>query len=370
MARTYTHELPDWPSYRWDYGAFDSALAAINFRRGALVTAMATLGFDVRQETILSVLVQEVTKSSEIEGENLDALQVRSSIARRLGIEIAGLSESDRNVDGVVEMMLDATQRFDQPLTEDRLFGWQASLFPSGRSGMYKIVVGRWRDDSTGPMQVVSGPHGKEKVHYQAPAAARVEGEMRGFLAWFESQPLDSVLKAAVAHLWFVTVHPFDDGNGRIGRAITDMALARADGTSQRFYSMSAQIRKERRAYYDVLERTQRGSLDVTGWICWFLDCLEAALESAEGVLSIVRNKQSFWDTHRNGNLNQRQTKIVNMLLEGFKGKLQTEKYAKITKCANRTALRDLDDLLAQGILVKDKAGGRSTNYLLVTSDE
>ena len=295
----YAHEVVDWPNYTWDTTAFGSRLAAINFRRGALITAMAAIGFKVRAEAVLQVLVQDVVKSSEIEGEQLDAAQVRSSIARKLGMDYAGLPEPDRKTDGVVAMMLDATQRFDAPLNEERVFGWHAALFPTGYSGLIKIAVARWRDDSHGPMQVVSGPIGKEVVHYEAPAASRVPQEMRLLLEWFKSdQQLDPVLKAAIAHIWFVSVHPLDDGNGRIGRAIMDMALARGDGSSQRFYSMSAQICAERKSYYDVLERAQKRSMDVTEWMDWFLGRMDQALESAEVVLTIVREKQAFWDTH------------------------------------------------------------------------
>lgn len=367
MVPRYTHESEDWPRYSWDYAAFATALSAIHFRRGALMTAMATLGFDVRQEAVLQVLVQDVTKSSEIEGERLDAEQVRSSIARRLGMEYAGLPAPARDVEGVVEMMLDATQRYAEPLDDERIFAWHAALFPTGRSGMFKIVVGGWRDDRDGPMQVVSGPMGRERVHFEAPAATRVPDEMAAFLHWFETEPLDPVVKAAVAHLWFVTIHPMDDGNGRIGRAIMDMALARADGDSQRFYSMTAQIHRDKEEYYDILERTQKRTLCITEWIVWFLGRLTAALESAEGVLHIVRRKQAFWDAHRDDGLNERQIKIVNMLFEGFHGKLQTSKYAKIAKCSNPTALRDLTDLVEKGVMLVDpSASGRSTSYVLV----
>jgi Fic family protein len=329
------------------------------------MTAMATLGFEVRQEAVLQVLIQDVTKSSDIEGEKLNEEQVRSSIARRLGIECAGLPMPSRAVEGVVEMMLDATQKYTDPLDEERIFGWHSALFPSGRSGMFKILVGAWRDDRQGPMQVVSGGVGKEKVHFEAPTALRVPQEMELFLQWFEEATLDPVLKAAVAHLWFVTIHPLDDGNGRVARAIMDMALARADGTAQRFYSMTAQIHKDKKEYYSVLERTQKGSLDITEWIVWFLGRLNAALESAESVLQIVYRKQAFWDAHRNIELNERQARIINMLLEGFSGKLQTGKYAKITKCSTPTALRDLTQLVGMGILVKEAGGGRSTSYEL-----
>lgn len=325
---------------------------------------MTDLGFESRQEAMLQVLVQDVTKSSEIEGERLDPRQVRSSIARRLGIDFAGLPVPERRVDGVVEMMLDATQRFDVPLTDSRIFGWHAALFPSGWSGMHRIVVGAWRDDSEGPMQVVSGPMGKERVHFEAPAAGRVPAEMELFLNWFERERMDPVLKAAIAHLWFVTIHPLDDGNGRVGRALMDMALARADGTAQRFYSMSAQIHAQKGAYYDVLERTQRGSMEVTPWLRWFLSRLMASITSAESVVAIVHRKRALWECHRDDHLNERQRKIVDMLFDGFQGRLQSAKYGKIAKCSHDTALRDLADLVRKGILVQQGAG-RSTCYEL-----
>lgn len=362
----YVHERPNWPQFRWDESAFASDLADIHYKRGQLLTAMETLGFQIRQETVVSVLVEDVVKSSEIEGENLDAAQVRSSIGRRLGIDVAGLPLADRHVDGVVEMMLDATQRYEVPLDAERLYGWHAALFPTGRSGMFKIVVGAWRDDAKGPMQVISGPAGRERVHFEAPAADRLDLEMERFIGWFETEALDPVVKAAVAHFWFVTIHPFDDGNGRIGRAIMDMALARADGTTQRFYSMSSQIRREREGYYEALEQAQRGSLELTSWIQWFLARMKNALSSAEGVLNIVRSKAKFWDAHAGAGLNERQVRILNMLIEGFNGKLQTSKYAKIVKCSNPTAFRDLTDLVERGILVQDESGGRSTSYRLV----
>jgi Fic family protein len=329
---------------------------------------MASLGFEARQHAVLQVLVQDVTKSSEIEGERLDALEVRSSIARKLGMDHVGLPAPARYVDGVVEMMLDATQRYAEPLDAERILGWHAALFPTGRSGMSKILVGQYRNDQHGPMQVVSGPLGRERVHFQAPSADRVPFEMDRFLRWFEHEPLDPVIKAAVGHLWFVTIHPLDDGNGRIGRAIMDMALARADQDSRRFYSMSEQIHSHRDEYYDVLERVQRGSMDVTVWVVWFIDRLHAALKASEGVLRIVQRKRAFWDAHREEELNERQSKIINMLIEGFEGKLQTARYAKITKCSNDSALRDLGDLVNKGILVREQAGGRSTSYVLSDS--
>ena len=327
---------------------------------------MAALGFQLRAEAVLATLTEDVLKSSEIEGEVLDKEQVRSSIARRLGMDIGALAPADRHVEGVVEMMLDATQNYAAPLTTERLFGWHAALFPTGRSGLSKIVVGAWRDDSSGPMQVVSGPIGREKVHYEAPAAELLADETAAFLEWFESDaPIDPVLKAAVAHLWFVTIHPFDDGNGRIARAIADMALARSEKSPQRFYSMSAQIRQERKAYYDLLEATQKGDLEVTGWLEWFLACLGRAFDGAEATLSNVLAKARFWDAYAGAPFNERQRKMLNLLLEGFDGKLTNAKWATIAKTSPDTALRDLNDLVARGVLVKDPAGGRSTSYSL-----
>ncbi|MBB4305009.1 Fic family protein [Rhodobium orientis] len=328
---------------------------------------MEALGFLLRSEAVLQTLTEDVMKSSEIEGERLDRAQVRSSIARRLGLDIGGLIPADRHVEGIVELMLDATQNYDKPLTADRLFDWHAALFPTGRSGMTRITVGAWRDDSSGPMQVVSGPFGKEKVHFEAPEAGRLDAEMRAFLDWFNAKPgIDPVLKAGIAHLWFVTLHPFDDGNGRIARAIADMALARSEGTSQRFYSMSAQIRLERNAYYDTLERTQKGDLDITDWLEWFLACLGRAFEGAEAVLSSVLDKARFWEAHAEDPFNDRQRDMLNRLMDGFEGKLTSSKWAKIQKCSQDTALRDIDDLIKRNILVKDSAGGRSTSYSLV----
>jgi Fic family protein len=316
---------------------------------------------------VLQTLTEEVIKSSEIEGEVLDKEQVRSSVARRLGMDIGALTPAERNVEGVVEMMLDATQKFETPLTDERLFGWHAALFPTGRSGMTRIQVGAWRGDNSGPMQIVSGPMGREKVHYEAPVAKRLDPEMRAFLAWFNApQSTDPVLKAAVAHLWFVTIHPFDDGNGRIDRAIADMALARSENSAQRFYSMSAQIRVERKAYYDILEATQKGDLDITDWLEWFLGCLDRAFDGAETILAAVLEKARFWELHGGEQFNDRQRKILNRLLDGFEGKLTSTKWATLGKTSQDTASRDIDDLVKRGILIKDPAGGRSTSYSLV----
>jgi Fic family protein len=328
---------------------------------------MQALGFPQQDQAILQTLTEDVLKSSEIEGEILDKDQVRSSIARRLGIEAGALTPADRNVEGVVEMTLDATQKFKTPLTDKRLFDWHAALFPTGRSGMQKIKVGAWRDGSAGPMQVVSGAEGRQKVHFEAPAAGRVDREMKSFLNWFEgTDRLDPLIKTALAHLWFVTIHPFEDGNGRIARAIADMSLARSEKSSQRFYSMSAQIRLERNAYYDILERTQKSDLDVTPWLAWFLGCLDRAFDGAEDILKTVLGKAEFWKTHSEANINSRQRNIINRLLEGFDGKLTSSKWATIEKCSPDTALRDIHELLDAGILQKDKGGGRSTSYSLV----
>ena len=362
---TYIHELADWPDLRWSDEQLAQPLAAVRHRQGRLIGYMEALGFPLREEAVLRTLTEDVLKSSEIEGEVLDREQVRSSIARRLGMDIGGLVEADRNVDGIVEMMLDATQNYAQPLTAERLFGWHAALFPMGRSGMSRITVGAWRTAEGGPMQVVSGPIGRERVHYEAPASERLDQEMPQFLDWFETATPDPVLKAGIAHLWFVTIHPFDDGNGRIARAIADQALARAEGTAQRFYSMSAQIRAERKAYYDMLESTQKGGLDITPWLLWFIGCLDRAFDGAETILASVMRKARFWEKVAGQPLNERQRKVINRLLDGFEGKLTNAKWAALTKASSDTALRDISDLVERGILVKDLAGGRSTSYSL-----
>ena len=367
--RAYIHERADWPRFRWDHERISARLVDVRHRQGRLIGRMQGLGFTLRVEAVLQTLTEDVLKSSEIEGEKLDRDQVRSSIARRLGIDIGGLTVPDRDVEGVVEMMLDATQGYDKPLTGKRLFDWHAALFPTGRSGMSKIKVAGWRDDKTGPMQVVSGAIGKERVHYEAPAADRLRHEMKRFVDWFEEDgSTDLVLKAGVAHLWFVTIHPFDDGNGRIARAIADMVLARSERSPQRFYSMSAQIRQDRKAYYEILEATQKGDLDITPWLEWFLDCLSRAFERAETILATVLDKARFWDRHANVVFNDRQRKIVNQLLNGFEGKLTSSKWATLAKCSQDTALRDIEDLVGKKVLKKDQAGGRSTSYSLITS--
>ncbi len=363
----YIHQLLNWPHFTWKQDLVAPLLAEVRHRQGRLLGRMEGLGFSLQAEANLQTLTLDVLKSSEIEGELLDADQVRSSIARRLGMDIAGLVPADRHVEGVVEMMLDATQHYQQVLSADRLFGWHSALFPIGRSGMHKIVVAAWRDNKKeDPMQVVSGASGREKVHFQAPDADRLQEEMSRFIHWFnEDTKMDGVLKAAVAHLWFVTIHPFDDGNGRIARAIADMQLSRADESAQRFYSMSAQIRKERNAYYDVLENTQKGSMDITDWLMWFLECLNRAIKATDETLALVLKKARFWEKHAAALLNDRQQLMLNKLLDGFEGKLNTSKWAKIAKTSQDTALRDIQDLVNKEILMKEPGGGRSTSYTI-----
>jgi len=366
----YIHQLADWPRFRWKHEKLAAPLATVHHRQGRLLGRMEALGFPLQQEAVLQTLTLDVVKSSEIEGEALNPEQVRSSIARRLGMDVAGVIPADRYVEGVVEMMLDATQNLEKPLTAERLFGWQAALFPTGRSGMHKITVGAWRNDTTGPMEVVSGPMGRERVHYQAPAAPLVKAAMKRFLEWANHpDSTDPVLRSAIAHLWFVTIHPFDDGNGRIARAIADWILAKSENSPQRFYSMSAQIRLERDAYYDILEHTQKATLDITDWLAWFLGCLERALAGTEITLASVLRKARFWDKHRGAPINDRQRLMLNKMLDGFEGKLTTSKWAKLTKCSQDTAYRDIQDLIEHGIVTKDPAGGRSTSYSLRESN-
>ncbi len=360
----YIWELPDWPRFHWDQERLAKVLAQARHEQGRLLGRMEALGFPLRAEAVLRTLTQDVLKSSEIEGEMLDPDQVRSSIARRLGMDIAGLISADREVEGVVEMMLDATRGYDQPLTKKRMFAWHASLFPTGRRGMVKIRVGAWRDDSRGPMRVVSGAIGKERVHYVAPAATHLNAEMAAFLDWFNDEiDIDPVLKAGLAHLWFVTIHPFDDGNGRIARAIADLSLARSERSTQRFYSMSAQIRLERNAYYDTLEATQKGEMDVTNWQAWFLDCLTRAIAGAQDTLASVLFKARFWERFATEALNDRQIKVINRILDDFEGKLTSSKWASLAKCSQDTAYRDILDLMKRGVLKKNPGGGRSTSY-------
>lgn len=364
--KKYIHELPDWPGFRWSQDALLHRLVAVRHRQGRLIGRMESMGFSSRTEAVLNNLTLDVLKSSEIEGEILDRDQVRSSIARHLGIEIGALAQTDRHIDGVVEMVLDATQNHAQPLTRERLFSWHKLLFPASERRLGKIRVGVWRDDAGGPMQVISGPFGRERVHFQAPSAERIDKEMAAFLDWFNDDvSMDPVLKAGVAHLWFVTIHPFDDGNGRIARAITDMMLSRSEQSSQRFYSMSLQIRQERNVYYDGLEAAQKGTLEITTWLEWFLDCLGRAIDEAEETLATVIGKARFWESHAGVSFNDRQRLLLNMLIDGFEGKLTTSKWAKLAKCSQDTALRDILSLVEWGVLEKDSAGGRSTCYSL-----
>lgn len=359
----YIHQLKDWPDFKWNEQDFISLLSEVRNLQGKLMGKIEMLGFDLKDEANLETLIQDVVQSSEIEGEILNPEQVRSSIATRLGLKDSGLKHSDRNIDGVVEMMLDATQNNDKILNNNRLFDWHAALFPTGRSGMHKIVVAKWR---SGDIQVVSGGMGREIVHYQGPKAELLEKEMKRFINWFNSESnLDSILKASIAHLWFVTIHPFDDGNGRIARAITDMQLSKSDGVNQRFYSMSTQIRNERKSYYKILEQTQKGDLDITEWIVWFLECLKKAILSSDNVIDKVVRKHRFWAKNAALINNDRQQRMLNKLMENFEGKLTTSKWAKITKTSQDTALRDITDLVQKGILVKADSGGRSTHYQL-----
>lgn len=364
---TYIHEIADWPNFTWDSAKLSPVLAEVRHKQGRLLGRMEGLGFQLRNEASLATLTSDVVKSSAIEGEVLNPELVRSSIARRLGIDIGGAASINRDVEGIVEMMLDATQRFAEPLTAERLFGWHASLFPTGRSGMHKITVGAWRPAEIGAMQVVSGAIGRENVHFEAPSAEKLESEMTALIQWFESRDeMDPVLRAALAHLWFVTIHPFEDGNGRIGRAIADMALARADGAKERFYSMSSQIEAERKDYYLNLERSQRGTLDVTSWMEWFLGCLERAIAGADETLSKVLRKAKIWDRVNQGPVNERQRAVINRLMDDFVGKLTSSKYAKLAKCSEDTALRDIRALMERGIFVQNEGGGRSTSYALI----
>lgn len=362
----HIHEQADWPKLHWRSEALTRLLAEVRHRQGRLLGRMQALGFGLQEEAVLRTLTEDVVKSSAIEGQELDPTVVRSSIARRLGMDVGALTPADRDVEGVVEMVLDATRNYDTPLTEERLFGWHASLFPTGRSGMRRITVGGWRNDSDGPMQILSGAVGKERVHFEAPKAPRLEKETTEFLKWFNGGPeVDPVLKAGIAHLWFVTIHPFDDGNGRIARAIADLCIARSEKSSQRFYSMSAQIRRERKEYYDLLEHAQKGGTDVTEWLTWFLECLGRAIDGAATLLESVLTKARFWESIGASPLNERQRLILNQLLDGFDGKLTSSKWAKLTKSSQDTAQRDITDLVQHGILVRSEEGGRSTSYTL-----
>ena len=369
MRRLYIHEQSGWPQLYWQADRLADALAVVRYKQGLLLGRMQSLGFNLRQEAVLETLTQDVHKTSDIEGEKLDLEQIRSSIGRRLGMDIGDFRHAEERVDGVdgvVEMMLDATGKYDLPLTRERLFGWHSALFPTGRSRLRQITVGGCRDDRAGPMQVISGPIGKERVHFEAPAAQRIDREIGAFLEWFNGpSSTDGVLRAGLAHLWFVTIHPFDDGNGRIARAIADMSLARSEGSSQRFYSMSWQIRAERSSYYNILERTQKGTADISEWMGWFLECLGRAIDGAQITLAAVLARARFWERIEGIPLNPRQRSVLSRLLDDFEGKLTTSKWAKLARCSQDTALRDITDLVNQGILVRGSAGGRSTSYRL-----
>ena len=363
----YIHQNKAWPKFSWDVEAFVSLLSEVRNKQGILTGTMNAIGFDLQNEAYLETLSQDIIKSSEIEGEILNTQQVRSSIARKLGINIGGLVDSERNVEGIVEMMIDATKNWESELNDDRLFGWHAALFPAGRSGMHKIITGNWRNDSNGPMQVVSGPMGKETVHFEAPSPTRIENEMQQFLSWInKTNRNDPLINAAIAHLWFITIHPFEDGNGRMARAITDMMLCRSENRSQRFYSLSSQIEEQKKEYYNILESSQKGSLDITEWLIWFLKCLRKALESSSKIVQKILAKHKFWNEHKTITLNERQIKIIELLFGNFIGNLTTTKWAKINKCSQDTALRDIQDLIEKKVLVKSNSGGRSTNYTLV----
>jgi Fic family protein len=366
----YIYEQSNWPIFEWNSETLLPLLSMVRNRQGKLIGKMGMLGFELRSEANLEILTQEIIKSTEIEGEALDKEQVRSSIARKLGLDISGLIYSERHVDGIVDLMIDATKNYDQELTKERLFSWHSALFPNGRSGMYKIIAGQWRDDSTGPMQVVSGALGKEKVHYQAPHALKIENEMTLFFEWFNREnKTDLVLKAAIAHFWFVTIHPFEDGNGRISRALSDMLLSQSDEQSYRFYSMSTQILKERNSYYEILEKTQKGGMNITRYLEWFLNSLLNAIEYSNVILEKIIYKHYFWMKNSKLNLNNRQIKVLNMLMDDFIGVLNTTKWAKIGKCSQDTALRDIQDLIDKEILIKSDQGGRSTKYELKSND-
>ncbi len=365
----YIWEQPDWPRFTWDDGGLLEPLAAARLKQGRLLGGMASLGFDLKLEAQLEALTEDVVKSSEIEGEILDRDSVRSSIARRLGLPEAAIATADRQTEGVVEMMLDATENHGTLLTPERLYGWQAALFPTGYSGMHKVKTGGWRDDAEGPMQVVSGPIGRQRVHYQAPPAQQLDGEMQAFLEWFNrrDEP-EGLLRAGLAHLWFVTIHPFEDGNGRVARAVADQALAQSEDSGQRFYSMSSQIRKERSDYYNMLERSQKGALDVTDWLVWFLHCFSRAIDGAEATCADVLRKADFWRRHAREPFTKRQKAVLNRFLDGFEGQLTTKKWAAIGKCSVPTAQRDINELVERGILRRNPGGSKNTSYSLVSA--
>ncbi|MFT4666644.1 MAG: Fic family protein [Polaribacter sp.] len=371
LMHQYIYQKQNWPKFSWDTEYLLPKLGAVRNLQGKILGFMESLGFELKAEASFETLALDILKTNEIEGEILNREEVRSSLARRLGMDLVGLIPSARNVDGVVDMMVDAIQNNEKEITEERLFSWHSSLFPEGRSGMYKILAGQYRQDTTGPMQVVSGAMGMEKVHFQAPGSAEIKGEMDLFIKWFNTENHhDPVLKAGIAHFWFITIHPFEDGNGRIARALTDLLLSRSDGVIQRYYSMSSQILKERKGYYEILEKSQKGTLDITMWLDWFMDCLTESLNSSDEVLSKVIYKAKFWNIHAMEKLNSRQVLMLNKLLDGFFGKLTSKKWSKITKCSTDTALRDIQNLISKGILRKEGAGGRSTNYEMVEMEK
>lgn len=362
----YIWQQAKWPEWRFDAARLSELLSRVTLERGRLLGSMQALGFKSAAEATLRALTEDVVKTSEIEGEKLNPESVRSSLARRLGMDIGALAPSDRHIEGVVEMVLDAVQKFDRPLLADRLFAWHAALFPTGFGGMTKLTIGAYRIDADGPMQVVSGGMGREKVHFEAPQAERLVQEMARFIDWFnEAKGIDPTIKAGLAHLWFVTIHPFEDGNGRIGRAVCDMALARADGSLQRFYSLSAQIQRDRKDYYNALEFAQKGTLDATVWLEWFLGCLLRAIQYAEVQTQETLLKAAFWRRWPGASMNDRQIKMLNMMMDEFEGNLTNKKWVTINKCSPDTALRDIQELIERGVLLRAGAGGRSTNYVL-----
>lgn len=362
----YLHQLKNWTNFTWDHALVEPLLASLRFEQGRLLGRMQALGFEMQLQAELEAVALDAVKSSEIEGERLDVAQVRSSLAQRLGLPTAGLPPSSRQVDAVVELLLDASRNYQEAVTESRLCAWQAALFPNGFSGPYQVATGAYRTYAKGPMQVVSGAMGKARVHFEVPAAHRLPAEMGAFLAWLDApSSLDPVLKAGIAHLWFLTLHPFEDGNGRVARALTDLLLARADGQPQRFYSLSAQICLERQAYYRALAWAQKGGTDITDWLVWFLDCFGRSLEASTQMLEKVLQKHRYWQTWSAQSLHERQLKMLNKMLDGFEGHVNTAKWAKINQCSADTALRDINDLLQRGMLIKAAAGSRSTHYLL-----
>jgi Fic family protein len=367
----YIHEHPNWPEMTWDTKLLSKLCSDVRYKQGKHFGKMCSLGFDLKNQAFLTSLTEEVVKTSSIEGENLNTEEVRSSIAKKLGIKVGGLVDSSREIDGIVELMMDATKNYNQPLNADRLCSWHRCLFQKGKLIPYGVSVGKWRNDEDGPMQVVSGSIGKEVVHYQAPKASQIAKEMKQFFLWYNDQKNEeSLIRAAVSHFWFVTIHPFDDGNGRIGRAITEMELSRSDQSEDRFYSMSSQIFKERKSYYDQLKLAQKYRMDITSWIEWFLGCLSRSIDSSENNLMVILEKTKIWEKINDFLINERQKKVINKLLNDFEGNLTSIKYARMTKCSKETAIRDIQDLINKGILIKNSSGGRSTSYRILSSKE